>query len=73
MKTICADVGIFLVIGTAWLLGTVLICRFFAAAERHDQEGAALREDHKRRKRQRRWNPETTWDVHRATKRRNRK
>jgi hypothetical protein len=74
MKLVFAEMGLFLMLFAAWGLGVVIICRFFAAADRHDAEGYALREDHKRRKRLRRWDPQTTWDVgdekpHRATRR----
>jgi hypothetical protein len=74
MKLMFAEIGVFLMLGAIWGIGVVIICRFFAAADRHDAEGDALREDHERRKRQRRWTPQTTWDVsdekpHRATRR----
>ena len=63
MKLILAEWGVFLMLGAIWGIGVVIICRFFAAADRHDAEGDALREDHERRKRERRWTPQTTWDV----------
>jgi len=63
MKLILAEWGVFLMIAAIWGIGVVIICRFFAAADRHDAEGDALREDHERRKRERRWTPQTTWDV----------
>jgi hypothetical protein len=63
MKLVFAEMGLFLMLFAAWGIGVVIICRFFAAADRHDAEGDALREDHERRKRERRWTPQTTWDV----------
>jgi hypothetical protein len=75
MKLILAEWGVLLMLAAIWGIGVMVVCRFFAAADRHDGEGDALREDHKRRQSERRWKPQTTWDVsdtkaHRAARRR---